>query len=272
MSGSYNNFFKSFNRQSKQELVFECSRDQTRPRQVLRPKRVVVNSTSNLNGPQTNNGGGGGNGPSSPSLNKRNGQQAQNTILNGAKSSTNGNGNNGFRDEVNVEQLDFTKKILHASWHPKDNIVAIAATNNLYLFYNREVSPSATTYSPHSISTSSVSPVESSSASSSGVSSSSKTDDQSSLLSSTSITSSNVNSINNSQITLNTSFYAPSTSSSTTTASTTTMPTANTGPVFAAGSPTSATSLNTNASIVVSTTTASPIPSSSTATTSSMSI
>lgn len=140
LSGSYNNFFKSFNRQSKQELMFECSREQTRPRQLLRPKRVVVNS--NLNGaPNT----GGNSGSSSPSMNtKRNGQQQQqqqaNTILNGAKSATNAAaGGNGFRDEVNVDQLDFTKKILHASWHPKDNIVAIAATNNLYLFYNREV-------------------------------------------------------------------------------------------------------------------------------------
>ena len=34
----------------------------------------------------------------------------------------------------NLESLDFTKKILHASWHPKESTVALAATNNLFLF------------------------------------------------------------------------------------------------------------------------------------------
>lgn len=108
--------------------MFECSREQTKPRQVLRPKRVV------------SNGVGGGNGPQSPSLNtsKRNTSNQQTIVNGGAKSAGNGNGN-GFKDEVNLDMLDFTKKILHASWHPKENIVAIAATNNLYLYYNREV-------------------------------------------------------------------------------------------------------------------------------------
>lgn len=27
--------------------------------------------------------------------------------------------------------IDFNKKILHGSWHPKENTIAIAATNNL---------------------------------------------------------------------------------------------------------------------------------------------
>ncbi|KAI8840427.1 protein phosphatase 2A regulatory subunit cdc55 [Chytriomyces hyalinus] len=39
------------------------------------------------------------------------------------------------RDEyLNTDALDFGKKILHASWHPKENIIALAATNNLFLF------------------------------------------------------------------------------------------------------------------------------------------
>ncbi|KAJ2999993.1 protein phosphatase 2A regulatory subunit cdc55 [Globomyces sp. JEL0801] len=33
-----------------------------------------------------------------------------------------------------VETLDFGKKIIHASWHPRENTVALAATNNLFLF------------------------------------------------------------------------------------------------------------------------------------------
>ncbi|KAJ3180876.1 protein phosphatase 2A regulatory subunit cdc55 [Irineochytrium annulatum] len=35
---------------------------------------------------------------------------------------------------MNVETLEFGKKILHASWHPRENTIALAATNNLFLF------------------------------------------------------------------------------------------------------------------------------------------
>jgi serine/threonine-protein phosphatase 2A regulatory subunit B len=38
------------------------------------------------------------------------------------------------KDEVSADQLDFNRKILHAAWHPEHNIIAVAATNNLYLF------------------------------------------------------------------------------------------------------------------------------------------
>ncbi|KAI8984309.1 WD40-repeat-containing domain protein [Mycotypha africana] len=41
-------------------------------------------------------------------------------------------GRNGKRDDM--EPMDFNKKILHASWHPKENVLAIAATNNLFIF------------------------------------------------------------------------------------------------------------------------------------------
>ncbi|OBZ83951.1 Protein phosphatase PP2A regulatory subunit B [Choanephora cucurbitarum] len=41
-------------------------------------------------------------------------------------------GRNGKRDDMEV--IDFNKKILHASWHPRDNVIAVAATNNLFIF------------------------------------------------------------------------------------------------------------------------------------------
>ncbi|KAI1296388.1 protein phosphatase 2A regulatory subunit cdc55 [Mortierella claussenii] len=44
------------------------------------------------------------------------------------------NNKNGKKEEVNVESIDFTKKILHASWHPNENSIAVAATNNLFIF------------------------------------------------------------------------------------------------------------------------------------------
>jgi serine/threonine-protein phosphatase 2A regulatory subunit B len=41
---------------------------------------------------------------------------------------------NRKRDDFNVDAIDFNKKILHASWHPKENSIAVAATNNLFIF------------------------------------------------------------------------------------------------------------------------------------------
>lgn len=32
------------------------------------------------------------------------------------------------------EYMDYNKKILHSSWHPKENTIAVAATNNLFIF------------------------------------------------------------------------------------------------------------------------------------------
>jgi len=40
----------------------------------------------------------------------------------------------GLKESMAQETLDFNKKILHASWHPKENTIAIAATNNLFLY------------------------------------------------------------------------------------------------------------------------------------------
>ena len=89
MTGSYNNFFRMFDRGgSKWESTFEASRENVRPGQVLKPRKVCV-------------------------TNKRK------------------------KDEISVDCLDFNKKILHSAWHPKDNVLAVAATNNLYLYHEK---------------------------------------------------------------------------------------------------------------------------------------
>lgn len=41
------------------------------------------------------------------------------------------------KDEISVDCLDFNKKILHTAWHPHENIIAVAATNNLYIFQDK---------------------------------------------------------------------------------------------------------------------------------------
>ncbi|KAL5471606.1 hypothetical protein EMCRGX_G029735 [Ephydatia muelleri] len=89
ITGTYNNFFRIFDRQTKDDYCYEASRDMTTLGQILRHKKVTTTGR------------------------KR-------------------------RDEVMVENLDYTRKILHAAWHPTDNILAIAATNNLYLFHEQQ--------------------------------------------------------------------------------------------------------------------------------------
>jgi serine/threonine-protein phosphatase 2A regulatory subunit B len=37
------------------------------------------------------------------------------------------NGTRGLRDAMQMEALDFTKKILHASWHPRENTIAVCS-------------------------------------------------------------------------------------------------------------------------------------------------
>ncbi|XP_063086272.1 protein phosphatase 2, regulatory subunit B, gamma isoform X2 [Cavia porcellus] len=88
MTGAYNNFFRMFDRNSKRDVTLEASRESSKPRAVLKPRRVCV-------------------------------------------------GGKRRRDDVSVDSLDFTKKILHTAWHPAENIIAIAATNNLYIFQDK---------------------------------------------------------------------------------------------------------------------------------------
>ncbi|KAJ1909766.1 protein phosphatase 2A regulatory subunit cdc55 [Tieghemiomyces parasiticus] len=38
------------------------------------------------------------------------------------------------KEDLNPDTLDFSRKILHASWHPTENTIAVAATNNLFIF------------------------------------------------------------------------------------------------------------------------------------------
>uniref|UniRef100_A0A8C0VD21 Serine/threonine-protein phosphatase 2A 55 kDa regulatory subunit B n=1 Tax=Cyanistes caeruleus TaxID=156563 RepID=A0A8C0VD21_CYACU len=88
MTGSYNNFFRTFERNTHRDTTLEASRESSKPRAILKPRKVCTTG-------------------------KRK------------------------KDEITVDSLDFNKKILHTAWHPTDNIIAVAATNNLYLFQEK---------------------------------------------------------------------------------------------------------------------------------------
>ncbi|KAG1451849.1 hypothetical protein G6F46_010027 [Rhizopus delemar] len=68
--------------------------------------------------------------------------QADKSVFKSKKAGSTKNGNNrtiigsvrgnNRRDEN--EYMDYNKKILHASYHPRENTIAVAATNNLFIF------------------------------------------------------------------------------------------------------------------------------------------
>jgi len=99
LSGSYNNNFHIYDRNAETDVVLQADKS------AFKAKKV---------GAQKGKGGPNG------------GKNAK-----GANANANGNGN---RSPVDVDNIDFNKKILHASWHPKEDTIAIAATNNLFLF------------------------------------------------------------------------------------------------------------------------------------------
>ncbi len=37
----------------------------------------------------------------------------------------------GFKDQMSLEALDFNKKILHASWHPRENTIAVSLDSTI---------------------------------------------------------------------------------------------------------------------------------------------
>ena len=89
MTGSYNNHFRLFDRETQRDVTFEASRHISKPKQPLKPRRV-------------------------------------------------GYGNKRKKDEVSVDVLDFSHKVLHATWHPTDSIYALAATNSLYIYHSKD--------------------------------------------------------------------------------------------------------------------------------------
>ncbi|XP_040153929.1 protein phosphatase PP2A 55 kDa regulatory subunit isoform X2 [Anopheles arabiensis] len=88
MTGSYNNFFRIFDRNTNKDVTLEASRDIIKPKTVLKPRKVCT-------------------------------------------------GGKRKKDEISVDCLAFNKRILHTAWHPLENIIAVAATNNLFIFQDK---------------------------------------------------------------------------------------------------------------------------------------
>lgn len=91
-----------FDRNTRKEVTLEASREVAKPKTMLKPRKVstiffvIVNQFDCVL-----------------------------QVCSGGKRK---------KDEISVDCLDFNKKILHTAWHPQENVIAVAATNNLFLF------------------------------------------------------------------------------------------------------------------------------------------
>lgn len=102
MTGSYNNNFMIYPSDPDKEVEVVLQADKS----AFKAKKVGVPTPINSSTSPTSNGKKGGSRSASPGAQR-------------------------MRKETDADQIDFNKKILHMSWHPFEDSIAIAATNNV---------------------------------------------------------------------------------------------------------------------------------------------
>jgi len=109
MTGSYNNNFMIYpsDPDKDTEVVLQADKSAFKAKKVGIP--TPMNSASSPTGGAAKKGGSRAGSPAAPA-----GGQGQR-----------------MRKETDADQIDFNKKILHMSWHPFEDSIAIAATNNV---------------------------------------------------------------------------------------------------------------------------------------------
>lgn len=108
MTGSYNNNFMIYPSDPDKEVEVVLQADKS----AFKAKKVGIPTPINAStSPTTTNG------------NKKGGSRAG--------SPAGGSQGQRMRKETDADQIDFNKKILHMSWHPFEDSIAIAATNNV---------------------------------------------------------------------------------------------------------------------------------------------
>lgn len=118
MTGSYNNNFMIYPSDPDKEVEVVLQADKS----AFKAKKVGVPTPINSSTSPTANGG------------KKGGSRAGSPAAAGQ--------GQRMRKETDADQIDFNKKILHMSWHPFEDSIAIAATNNVSLVLNRSTHPS----------------------------------------------------------------------------------------------------------------------------------
>jgi len=108
MTGSYNNNFMIYPSEEGKDTEVVLQADKS----AFKAKKVGIPTPMNLS---TSPGG------------AKDGKR-------GSRASSPAGGAQRMRKETDADQIDFNKKILHMSWHPQEDSIAIAATNNLFVF------------------------------------------------------------------------------------------------------------------------------------------
>ncbi|KAF4552295.1 Protein phosphatase PP2A regulatory subunit B [Elsinoe fawcettii] len=106
MTGSYNNNFMIYPSEEGKDTEVVLQADKS----AFKAKKVGVPTPMNS--------------ATSPGGKDKKGSRANSPAGQGAR----------MRKETDADQIDFNKKILHMSWHPFEDSIAIAATNNLFVF------------------------------------------------------------------------------------------------------------------------------------------
>lgn len=101
MTGSYNNNFMIYPTEESKDTEIVLQADKS----AFKAKKVGVPTP----------------------MNKGNGKKA------GSRSGSPAGPGSRMKKETDADQIDFNKKILHMSWHPFEDSIAIAATNNVSL-------------------------------------------------------------------------------------------------------------------------------------------
>ena len=114
MTGSYNNNFMIYpsDPEKDTEVVLQADKSAFKAKKVGIP--TPMNSSTSPTGSNTSKKGG-----------SRAGSPAAGAAGQGQR----------MRKETDADQIDFNKKILHMSWHPFEDSIAIAATNNVSHFH-----------------------------------------------------------------------------------------------------------------------------------------
>ena len=110
MTGSYNNNFMIYpsDPEKEMEVVLQADKSAFKAKKVGIP--TPINSATS---------------PTNGSTNKKGSSRA------GSPAATAAGQGGRMRKETDADQIDFNKKILHMSWHPFEDSIAIAATNNV---------------------------------------------------------------------------------------------------------------------------------------------
>ena len=86
LSGSYNNNFHIYDKNAETDVVLQADKS------AFKAKKVGAQKNKGANG----------------------------------KAGAAGKGANGTRTPIDTDNVDFNKKILHASWHPKEDTIAVS--------------------------------------------------------------------------------------------------------------------------------------------------